>query len=131
MREGLRAEEIAKEIERDFISSQGTELKKARKRAKLIARDQVASLQGDISRVRQTQLGVSRYVWRTAKDERVRSTHRNRENEIFVWGEPIGPQLRKKGLLVDTIDGPPGRPINCRCYAEPVLEDVVPDLPEI
>ncbi len=131
MREGLRPEEIAKEIERDFVSSQGIEAKRARNRAKLIARDQTATLQGDVTRIRQQQLGIRRYVWRTAKDERVRSSHKAREGETFVWGKPIGPQLRKKGLKVDTIDGPPGRPINCRCYAEPLLSDVVEDLPEI
>ncbi len=131
MREGLRAEEIAKELERDFIKTQGLDAKRARKRAKLIARDQTASLQGDVTRIRQSQLGVKRYIWRTAKDERVRATHREREGQIFEWGKPIAPQLRKKGLRVDTIDGPPGKPILCRCYPEPVLADVVPDLPEI
>lgn len=131
VREGLRPEEIAKEIERDFIATQGLEAKKARKRAKLIARDQVASLQGDITKVRQTQIGVSRYTWRTAEDERVRSSHRSRNGQIFEWGKPIGPQLRGKGLTVDTVDGHPGKPINCRCYAEPVLEDLVPDAPTL
>ena len=131
IREGLRPEVIAKEIERDFIRSQGIEAQKAKKRAKLIARDQVASLQGDITKVRQTQLGVSRYIWRTAEDERVRSSHASRNGEIFVWGEPIQPQLRSKGLKVDTIDGHPGKPINCRCYAEPILDDLVPDIPAI
>lgn len=130
-RDGVRAEVIAKELERDFINTQGIEAKRARKRARLIARDQTASLQGDVTRVRQQQLGVRRYVWRTAKDERVRSSHRQREGEIFEWGKPIGPQLRKKGLTVDTIDGHPGRPIQCRCYAEPVLSDIIDDLPEI
>ena len=127
MREGIRSEEIAKEIERDFVKTQGLDVKTAKKRARLIARDQTASLQADVTRIRQTRIGVKRYVWRTAQDERVRSTHRERNGEIFVWGKPIGPQLRKKGLRVDTIDGPPGKPINCRCYPEPVLEDVVPE----
>ncbi len=131
MREGLRAEEIAKELERDFVQTQGLEQAKAKKRAKLIARDQIATLQGDVTRIRQKQLGVKRYIWRTAKDERVRSPHKQREGEVFEWGKSIRAQLRKKGLQVDTIDGPPGRPILCRCYAEPVLADVVPDLPEI
>lgn len=131
VREGFRAEEIEKELVADFVSSQGLEVKRAKKRAKLIARDQVASLQGDITRVRQQNIGVRRYVWRTAEDERVRSSHRRRNGEIFEWGKPIGPQLRAKGLPVDTIDGHPGKPVNCRCYPEPVLSDIVPDAPEI
>lgn len=131
VREGVRAEEIQREIERDFISSQGLEVQIAKRRAKLIARDQIASLQGDITRVRQQAIGVRRYIWRTAQDERVRSTHRQREGQIFVWDEPIGPQLDAKGLKIDTVDGPPGKPINCRCYAEPILDDLVPEAPEI
>lgn len=130
-REGARAEEIAKTLERDFIRKEGVEARVAKKRAKLIARDQIASLQGDISRVRQQSVGVERYVWRTSQDERVRGSHREREGEVFEWGAPIGPQLKAKGLKVDTIDGPPGKPINCRCYAEPVLSDLVEDAPEI
>lgn len=131
IREGARAEEIAKEIEADFISSQGIEAGIAARRAKLIARDQIASLQGDITRVRQTELGVTRYIWRTAEDEVVRASHRARNGKTFVWGKSIRAQLRAKNLPIDKIDGPPGKPINCRCYAEPVLEDLLPGLPSI
>jgi len=131
VREGFRAEQIAKEVERDFVRTQGVEATVAKKRAKLIARDQIASLQGDITRVRQQSLGVQRYIWRTAQDERVRDSHRDREGEVFVWGEPIQPQLAEKGLEIDTVDGPPGKPINCRCYAEPVISDLVEGAPDI
>jgi len=139
VQEGVRATELAKEIEQEFLG-EGAEFAAAKSRAKLIARDQIGKLAGDITRVRQTEIGVSRYVWRTSRDERVRGyekpdtwpgSHVAREGLIFDWSRSIEEQLDEKGLIAADIDGPPGTPINCRCYAEPVLGDLVEDLPEI
>jgi len=80
----------------------------------LIARDQVSKLNGQLTRVRQTELGVRRYFWRTSLDERVRASHRVKEGRIFRWDQPPA----------DT--GHPGEDYQCRCYAEPVLEDLLP-----
>ena len=85
------------------------------RKAKGIARDQIATLQGQVTQARQTRLGVKRYRWRTVGDARVRTTHRQREGEIFSWDRPPP-------------DGHPGAPINCRCWAEPVMDDVLSDI---
>ena len=100
-RAGLRHEEVAKEIRR--------ETGVVKKRAKLIARDQIASINGELSRSRQTANGIRRFVWRTSGDERVRDEHQALEGQVFSWetGSP---------------EGFPGQPVNCRCYAEPVFE---------
>ncbi len=87
----------------------------AARKAKLIARDQIASLQGQVTQARQTRLGVERYTWRSVGDSRVRTAHQLRDGEIFSWDRPPP-------------DGHPGQPINCRCYAEPVLSDVLAGL---
>lgn len=84
----------------------------AQRRAKTIARDQIATLQGQVVAARQERLGIERYRWRTVGDARVRTAHALREGKIFRWDAPPP-------------DGHPGQPINCRCYAEPVLEDVL------
>ena len=100
----------------------------AESRAKLIARDQIGSIAGGITETRQRELGVTRYRWSTSNDERVvgnpsglypkvtsprmHGNHYDRDGEIFNWAEP--PQ-----------DGHPGRPINCRCTASPVVEDLL------
>lgn len=123
VRQGKRADEIAAQIRGDS----GIPIE----RAKLIARDQISSLYSDQTRVRQQKLGVKRYRWRNSDDERVRPSHEEREDEIFEWDSPIEPQLRKKGLKVDKIDGHAGRPILCRCTGEPVLEDLIEGLPPI
>ena len=108
LRQGRRAGGIEKAI----LEALSTEEDKTRKRAALIARDQLASLRGDITRERQTQLGVKRYRWRTAGDDRVRSAHRARNGTIFNWNDPPP-------------DGHPGKPILCRCTAEPVIDDLL------
>jgi uncharacterized protein with gpF-like domain len=65
-RTGQRAASIAPEISERFGAS--------RKRAAFIARDQVSKLNGDLTRMRQIELGIPGYIWRTSLDERVRGS---------------------------------------------------------
>jgi SPP1 gp7 family putative phage head morphogenesis protein len=50
-------------------------------------------------------------------DNRVRHDHQDREGRQYRWASPPP-------------DGPPGMPINCRCYAEPVFTEILSDLTE-
>jgi SPP1 gp7 family putative phage head morphogenesis protein len=107
VRRGRRASEMAKEIQKRFKVNEN--------KAKLIARDQTSKLNGELTQLRQTSLGIRRYIWLTARDERVRPEHEDRDGEIFRWDEP--PE-----------DGHPGEPINCRCVAQPILDDILDQL---
>ena len=80
-------------------------------RAKLIARDQVAKLNGELTKERQTDLGVTGYIWRTVGDERVRDEHADNDGQFFTWDSPPS-------------TGAPGEDIQCRCWAEPVLPEL-------
>lgn len=82
-------------------------------RAKIIARDQIATLNGALTKQRQTELGVRDFIWRTSQDERVRSSHEALEGRRFSWAQPPA-------------EGFPGQPILCRCTAEPVLDEIAP-----
>lgn len=95
---------------------------KAKKRAKLIARDQTSKLSAVLAKKRQTNLGIEEYVWRDSRDRRVRGNpaglypdvpksrdHWARNGKVFRWDSPPP-------------DGHPGEPINCRCIAEPVIK---------
>jgi SPP1 gp7 family putative phage head morphogenesis protein len=75
-----------------------------RDRARLIASDQVASLNATLNKVRHEQIRVDRYVWETMLDDRVRPDHQDRQGRIYSWDDPPA-------------DGNPGEPINCRCVA--------------
>jgi SPP1 gp7 family putative phage head morphogenesis protein len=91
--------------------------------AKLIARDQVNKLNGQLNQYRQQQLGGRRYIWRTSMDERVagnptglypnsKPSHWDREGKTYSWDKP--PE-----------GGHPGRRVRCRCTAEIILDDIV------
>jgi SPP1 gp7 family putative phage head morphogenesis protein len=82
-------------------------------RAKLIARDQVAKLNGSLTQERQQDIGVDSYVWRTVGDERVRDTHAEVDGETFSWDSPPS----------ETDGNHPGEDYQCRCWAEPVLPE--------
>lgn len=104
---GTRWEVLAKDLEARFGYG--------RDRAKLIARDQVGKLNGQINAQRQRDIGVRRFIWRTMNDERVRDDHEHLADEIFEYDNPPA-------------EGLPGEPIQCRCYAEPMLEDILSEL---
>jgi len=115
---GRRHEKIALDIQRRY----GIDLRRAR----LIARDQTNKLNGQLMHKRQTDVGVTEYIWRTSMDERVRGdpgglypdaypSHYDREGRRYKWSEP--PE-----------DGHPGEAIQCRCTAEPDLTPVAEQL---
>ena len=78
-------------------------------RAKLIGRDQVSKATGELNNIRQTEVGIERYKWRTAEDTRVRPEHAANNGKIFSWGDPPP-------------TGHPGHDVNCRCVAIPVID---------
>ena len=83
------------------------------RRAQLIARDQTAKLVTKIDEVRQRDVGVTQYTWRTSHDERVRPSHEDNDGQVFSWDAPP-PET-----------GHPGEDINCRCTAEPDLSGIL------
>src|SRR6185436_18478971 len=95
---------FAKDIEERYGVSES--------KAKMLARDQVGKFNGELTRVRQGRLGVKSFIWRTSQDERVRDSHEEKEGETYEWENPP----------VDT--GIPGADYQCRCTAEPVIEDL-------
>jgi SPP1 gp7 family putative phage head morphogenesis protein len=78
-------------------------------RAKLIARDQTAKLYSHLSRIRQEDIGVTQYIWRTVGDGAVRPTHAAQDGLKYSWDNP------------STETGHPGDDIQCRCVADPDL----------
>lgn len=83
-----------------------------RSRANLIARDQISKFNGRVTELRQRQVGVERYVWQSSDDERVRPTHEENDGKIFSWKNPPAQT------------GHPSEDIQCRCWADPIFDDV-------
>ena len=104
LRDGTRSRQLQADVESILNTSVN--------RARLIARDQIGKLNGQLDRQKQTEAGVESYVWRGALDGRERPEHVAREGEVFRWDRPPP-------------DGTPGQPIQCRCSAEPNLEPIL------
>jgi len=108
---GLRWEAIAREIGgiKDISSVNG----KLQNRIKLIARNETSNLNASINKKRQENLGITQFRWETSEDERVRASHAKLDGKVFDWDDlPV----------VDGVKTSPGRPINCRCVAIPVIK---------
>ena len=108
---GKNQEDMTKEI--FDIMTERTDVTDSR--AKLIARDQVAKLNGNLTKQRQQDIGVSGYIWRTVGDERVREEHDAVDGDYFDWDNPPS----------ETDGNHPGEDYQCRCWAEPVLPEAV------
>jgi SPP1 gp7 family putative phage head morphogenesis protein len=104
------------ELEVELQKVISKEVKNVKNRAKLIARDQINKFNGTLTMLRQQSLGVEKYTWSTARDERVRARHAALNGKVFSWKK--APVSGTSGERLH-----PGQPINCRCVAIPVLDD--------
>lgn len=101
--QGLASKEISKEVEAKFGVT--------KRRAQIIARDQVSKANSQLTEYRQKDLGVEEYYWMDSNDERVRPTHRaagaeSEAGKSFKWTSPP-----------PAIGMNPGMPVLCRCWA--------------
>jgi len=88
-------------------------------RAKLIARDQTAKVNGDLSARRQTQSGFEYFEWVDSGDVRVRKRHETISDKMTAYGRGVyrwdNPPLSDRGTPII-----PGQDFQCRCTARPV-----------
>ena len=82
--------------------------------AERIARDQVLTLNSQLDKIRQKNVGFKSYIWRDVNDNRVRSSHAANDGKVFFWSRPPS-------------TGYPGEDILCRCYAEPNFKEFFGD----
>lgn len=111
VRDGESTRAVRKELVEAFDLSKN--------RAKLLARDQVSKLNGQLTEERQTRLGVTEYIWHTVEDQRVRPDHDKLDDKRFKWASP--PVTVRTGRRSGERNNP-GGDIQCRCWAEPVLD---------
>lgn len=117
VRAGRRATVIEREIAERYP--------KSRRNASLIARDQTSKLNSELTRHRHQSLGITRYIWRTSLDDRVRPGHAALEGQQFRYARPP---------VVDARTGRrahPGGDFQCRCTAEPVIPGLDEEQPRV
>lgn len=83
-----------------------------RSRATLIATTEVSRTATTLTQVRAQSIGSEGYIWRTAKDSRVRPSHRKMEGRFVPWNDPP---------ILDGLTGHAGCLPRCRCIVEAVI----------
>lgn len=106
VRNGVLEGESSKTIAAKIEAAGGV----TKRRAELIAVDQIGKANGELTKFRQQELGIEEYTWVDSHDERVRALHRHYDGKIFRWDNPPS-------------DGHPGMAIRCRCHASPRFPD--------
>lgn len=111
-RNGYTVKETAKLLEKQFRITKN--------RARLIARDQIGKFNGQLTRLRHRNLGITEYKWQTSLDERVRGNPAGRYPKARPshWAR----QDKRYSYTKPPSDGNPGEPIQCRCWAEPIIK---------
>lgn len=87
---------------------------KLENRIKLIARNEVSSINGQINKTRMQNIGITKFEWVTAGDERVRDSHAHLDGQIFDWNNPPTNERGEKII--------PGQDFNCRCQSIAIIE---------
>lgn len=85
-------------------------------RAKLIARTECARASSVLTQTRALNIGATHAIWRTSKDESVRSSHKHMEGKVYSLTEP--PELE------DGTRTFPGQIYQCRCHGEIIIPGV-------
>lgn len=89
------------------------------KHCKLLARDQMGKLNGQISEAQMKEVGLDLYVWSTAYDDRVRDSHALMEGLLCRWDDASVCSYDNGKTWVPrpsgAIDLHPGQDIQCRC----------------
>ena len=86
-------------------------VKKSDSNLQRIVNDQTGKTIGGLTRLRHKQMHVEKFRWKSVLDKHGRPSHAAKNGLVFPWNAPPP----------DT--GIPGSAVNCRCVAEPVIDD--------
>lgn len=103
---GLQNRTPAREVARQIRKSNDI----ARRRAELIASDQLQKLTSRLDEERQKQAGGVKFKWQHSGKVNYRDYHKDRNGKVFYWSSSVAK------------DDPPGRAINCGCKARMILD---------
>ena len=137
---GMSPGKLKEEI---YKATQGLE----KSHCKLLARDQMGKLNGQITQAQMQEIGLDMYVWSTAYDDRVRDSHAAMEGLLCRWDDASVVSYDGGKTWIDrpaaAVQLHPGQDIQCRCvglayYPELTaeiegvpLEDVIQDMPPV
>ena len=109
---GSRFSTIAKEI----TAKVGSANSKLAGRIKTIARNEVQTINAQMSQRRSEALGITRGIFRTSQDEKVRPCHAELNGVEYELSKGAWSKTCQKFIIPGVTD------INCRCSFSPVIE---------
>lgn len=102
------------------------------KHCKLIARDQIGKLNGQIAQAQKQELGLECYVWSTAKDDRVRESHQLMEGLLCRYDDASMCSYDGGKTWTTRPSGAvelhPGQDIQCRCVGLAYYPELIKEL---
>ena len=87
-----------------------------RNHAKFVARNQIQNFHSIMTKTRAQNLGITKAIWVTSRDERVRPCHQVRDKKEFDLDKGLFASCDGKTLL-------PGTDFNCRCDYEMIIPE--------
>ena len=126
---GIRGGENPRDIAKDIRGRFGV----TESRARLIARDQIAKLNGQLTEARNKSLGIEQYIWSTSSDERVRDSHLVMDGLLCRWDDETvysddDGKTWKNRSAIGGYEGHPGSDFQCRCGSIPDLSGVLENI---
>lgn len=120
--QGMTIRDLTHEIQREYSVT--------RSKARSLARDQVSTLNAQVTKLQQTDAGCTHYRWSDSGDSRVRDCHHSLNDQIISWDDP--PEMwymRKSGIVHTGRRCHPGEDYCCRCIAIPVFNRETVNVP--
>jgi hypothetical protein len=100
-----------------------------KRQADLIARDQIGKLNSMATQARMQSVGLNMYIWETAHDERVRSTHAPMDGLLCRWDDADKYSADGGKIWIPRPMGAvrqhPGMDYQCRCIATTYWEELM------
>ena len=102
------------------------------KHCKLLARDQMGKLNGQITEAQMTEVGLDMYIWSTSYDDRVRDSHAVMEGLLCRWDDASVCSYDNGKTWVPrpsgAVDLHPGQDIQCRCVALAFYPELIAEI---
>ena len=120
---GRTIRDITKEIQREFGVTKN--------KAEALARDQVSTLNAQLTRMQQEDAGCEEYIWSDSGDSRVRDCHHSLDGKRIRWDNPpeMWYKTKSKGIVYTGRRCHPGEDYCCRCVAIPYFNLETIDIP--
>lgn len=106
-----------------------------KKHCKLLARDQMGKLNGQITQAQMTEVGLDLYVWDTSMDDRVRESHALMQGLLCRWDDASVCSYDNGKTWVPrpsgAVDLHPGQDIQCRCSALTFYPELIAEVENV